>query len=85
MSTTDYTQASIDELHQEINRLQSELAEVTQERVQAAEYGLAVLEEKQNLELRYEELENIYETAKHDLECAKEVNIWKPFMFHKFC
>jgi len=72
MSATDDTQATIDELNQEINRLQSELAEVTQERVQAAEYGLAVLEEKQNLELRYEELENIYDTAKHDLECAKE-------------
>jgi len=72
MSATDYTQATIDELNQELNRLQSELAEVTQERVQAAEYGLAVLEEKSNLELRYEELENLYETAKHDLECAKE-------------
>ena len=74
MSTNDDTQATYDELNQEINRLQSELAEVTQERVQAAEYGLAVLEEKQNLELRFEELENLYETAKHDLECAKEVN-----------
>ena len=39
-------QVSIEELRQEIERLQNELAETTQEKVQAAEYGLAVLEEK---------------------------------------
>lgn len=73
MSSSEATQAMIEELKLEIDRLQNELAEVTQERVQAAEYGLAVLEEKQNLEIRCEELEALYETAKHDLECAKEV------------
>ena len=66
-------QAIIEELRTEVTRLQNELDETTQERVQAAEYGLAVLHEKQQLEQRYEELEGVYEAAKHDLECAKEV------------
>ena len=64
----------MEELRSEVTRLQNELAETTQERVQAAEYGLAVLEEKQNLQQQYEELESIYETTKHELECAKEVS-----------
>lgn len=61
-------------LRQEIERLNAELAETTQEKVQAAEYGLAVLEEKQNVQQRYEELEALYESVKTELDCAKEVS-----------
>ena len=66
-------QVSIEELRQEIERLQNELAETTQEKVQAAEYGLAVLEEKQQLQQQVEDLEGLYETTKHELDCAKQV------------
>lgn len=69
-------QVSIEELRQEIERLQNELAETTQEKVQAAEYGLAVLEEKQQLQQQVEDLEGLYETTKHELDCAKQVWIF---------
>ena len=43
--------------------------------MQVAQYGLAVLEEKQTLKQQYDELETLYETTKTDFECAKEVGI----------
>lgn len=61
------------ELRDEIHRLQQELDDTTKEKLQAAEYGLVVLEEKQQLQQQCEELESLYETAKHELDCAKEV------------
>ena len=65
---------SISDLKEEIERLQSELEQTTQEKVQAAEYGLAVLEEKQNLQVQYDELEGLYEKTVSEFECAKEVS-----------
>jgi len=41
--------------------------------VQAAEYGLAVLEEKQRLQEQYDELESALEANKQELECLREV------------
>jgi len=66
MSTTE-------ELSEEIKRLQSELDETSRQKIQAAEYGLAVLEEKQQLQQQCEELEALYDTTRHELDCAKEV------------
>ena len=66
-------QTTIAELREELTRLQNELEQTTQEKVQAAEYGLAVLEEKQQIQQGYEELEGIYEANKHELDCVKEV------------
>jgi len=43
--------------------------------VQAAEYGLAVLEEKQRLQEQYDELETALEANKQELECLREVDI----------
>jgi len=63
----------MDDLKDEISRLQAELDETTREKIQAAEYGLAVLEEKHHLQLRCEELESEYETMKQELERVKEV------------
>lgn len=62
-----------DELCDEINRLKTALEETSRQKIQAAEYGLAVLEEKQQLQQQCEELESLYETTKHELDCAKEV------------
>uniref|UniRef100_A0A6I8RM86 Bicaudal D homolog 2 n=3 Tax=Xenopus tropicalis TaxID=8364 RepID=A0A6I8RM86_XENTR len=59
-------------LRAEVRRLVRELAETSREKIQAAEYGLAVLEEKQQLKQQYEELEGECETARQELEQLKE-------------
>ncbi|XP_050972796.1 LOW QUALITY PROTEIN: protein bicaudal D homolog 2 [Labeo rohita] len=56
----------------EVERLSRELSETTQEKIQAAEYGLAVLEEKQQLKQQYDELEAEYETVRQELEQLRE-------------
>lgn len=60
-------------LRAEIKRLFQELGETTREKIQAAEYGLVVLEEKQQLKQQYEELELEYETIRTEMEQLKEV------------
>ncbi|XP_016086186.1 protein bicaudal D homolog 2 isoform X1 [Sinocyclocheilus grahami] len=56
----------------EVQRLSRELAETTREKIQAAEYGLAVLDEKQRLKQRYDELEAEHETVRRELEQLRE-------------
>ncbi|XP_048067166.1 protein bicaudal D homolog 2 isoform X1 [Megalobrama amblycephala] len=56
----------------EVERLSRELAETTQEKIQAAEYGLAVLEEKQQLKQQFDELEAEYEAVRQELEQLRE-------------
>eukprot|EP00063_Salmo_salar_P048259 XP_014023094.1 PREDICTED: protein bicaudal D homolog 2-like isoform X1 [Salmo salar] len=56
----------------ELERLSRELSETTHEKIQAAEYGLAVLEEKQQLKQRYDELETEFETVRQELDQLKE-------------
>ncbi|KAG7260261.1 hypothetical protein CRUP_019265 [Coryphaenoides rupestris] len=56
----------------EMERLSRELSETTREKIQAAEYGLAVLEEKQQLKQRYDELEVDYEAVRQELDQLKE-------------
>ena len=67
--------ASLEDLRKELIRLQNDLAETTTEKVQAAEYGLVVLEEKERLQQQLEDIEAHYYNVKAELECAKEVNI----------
>lgn len=57
----------------EIERLSRELSETTNEKIQAAEYGLAVLEEKQQLKQQYDDLEIDYEAIRQELDQLKEV------------
>ncbi|XP_071401008.1 protein bicaudal D homolog 2 isoform X7 [Centroberyx affinis] len=59
-------------LRAEIERLSRELSETTNEKIQAAEYGLAVLEEKQQLKQQYDDLEIEYETVRQELDQLKE-------------
>ncbi|KAK1901219.1 Protein bicaudal D like 2 [Dissostichus eleginoides] len=66
------TEAGPQWLQVEVERLSRELRETTHEKIQAAEYGLAVLEEKQQLKQRFDELETEYETVKHELDQLKE-------------
>ncbi|KAL8586489.1 hypothetical protein ACOMHN_055193 [Nucella lapillus] len=60
------------DIQTEVERLSTELAETAREKVQAAEYGLVVLEEKQQLQAQYDDLESQFEALKGELECAKE-------------
>nr|XP_057944415.1 protein bicaudal D homolog 2-like [Doryrhamphus excisus] len=66
------TEAGPQWLRAEVERLSRELRETTQEKIQAAEYGLAVLEEKQQLKQRFDELETEYETVRQELDQLKE-------------
>lgn len=66
------TEAGPQWLRVEVDRLTRELRETTHEKIQAAEYGLAVLEEKQQLKQRFDELETEYETVRHELDQLKE-------------
>uniref|UniRef100_A0A3P9AC75 BICD cargo adaptor 2 n=1 Tax=Esox lucius TaxID=8010 RepID=A0A3P9AC75_ESOLU len=56
----------------EIERLSRELSETTHEKIQAAEYGLAVLVEKQQLKQQYDDLEVEYDTVRQELDMLKE-------------
>lgn len=61
-----------DQLKQEIERLNCELAQTSQEKIQSAEYGLVLLDEKVALQQRCEELESHYDITKHELELLRE-------------
>uniref|UniRef100_A0A4W4DU38 Bicaudal D homolog 1a n=1 Tax=Electrophorus electricus TaxID=8005 RepID=A0A4W4DU38_ELEEL len=56
----------------EVERLTRELAEANKEKIRAAECGLVVLEENQNLKQQYAELESEQETLKQELEQLQE-------------
>lgn len=64
------------ELQHEINRLTRELDQAQTEKVQSATYGLSLLEDKQSLTKRYEELENLYENVRQELEITQEVTLF---------
>ena len=61
-----------DQLRLEVDRLQRELDQTSSEKIQSAQYGLVLLEEKEQLEIRCEELETLYDTTKNELEVTQE-------------
>lgn len=60
-------------LKSEIERLIRELDQASSEKVQSAQFGLVLLEEKKELQQKCEEFESLYENTKHDLHITKEV------------
>ena len=64
---------SVEFFKAEIERLNNELQQASCDKVRAAEYGLAVLEEKQTLQEQCDELETLLENTKQELESTKEV------------
>lgn len=60
-------------LKREIERLTRELDQASSEKVQSAQYGLVLLEEKKELQQKCEEFENLYENTKHELTITQEV------------
>lgn len=61
-----------EDLKAEIERLTRELDQALSEKVQSAQYGLVLLEEKEMLQQKCEELENLYENCKTDLHITHE-------------
>lgn len=72
MATTEGV--TIEELRTEIERLSRELDLASTEKIQSAQYGLALLEEKSTLQQRCNDLEALYENTKHELEITQEVS-----------
>ncbi|CAO1373653.1 unnamed protein product [Diamesa tonsa] len=64
--------ASSEDLRSEIERLNRDLDLANSEINQSAKYGLGLLEEKQSLQSKCEELENLFENTKHELEITQE-------------
>lgn len=62
------------ELQQEIERLSRELDQASSEKIQSAQYGLVLLEEKETLQQKCEELEALYENTRHELDFTQEVS-----------
>uniref|UniRef100_W5NB07 Zgc:162200 n=1 Tax=Lepisosteus oculatus TaxID=7918 RepID=W5NB07_LEPOC len=60
------------EAEAELQRLARELQEANEEKLQAARYGLAVLEESAALKQRYAELEGEHEALRQELQQLKE-------------
>ena len=54
-------------LRREIERLNAEIMEANEERAQAAQYGLAILEEKQALQEQFEDLQALYHSTNKEL------------------
>lgn len=64
----------IEILRGEVERLTRELDQASSEKVQSAQYGLVLLEEREKLQHRCDELETLYENAKHELQITHEVS-----------
>ena len=60
-------------LQLEIDRLTSELDQTSSDKDKAAQYGLVLLDEKESLKNRCEQLEALYDNTKHELIITQEV------------
>lgn len=63
---------TVETLKEEISRLTRELDQASSEKIQSAQYGLVLLEEKSDLQNRVEELETLYETTANELQITRE-------------
>ncbi|KAG1657522.1 Protein bicaudal D 2 [Nymphon striatum] len=66
---------TVEELRHEIERLNRELAQTSHDKIQSAQYGLVLLDEKETLQQKYEEVELQYESTKNELELVREEEI----------
>ena len=72
----------IEALKAEVDRLSRELDQTQSEKVQAAKYGMSLLEENSKLTQRCTELEEIYEVTKGELDITKSA-LGKVYETHK--
>lgn len=66
----------------EVVRLTLELQEATEEKLQAARYGLVVLEESAALKKKHRQLEEEHEALKTELQQLKEVGTPEAFQLY---
>ena len=66
---------NVEFLSSEIKRLTWELDQTNNEKIRSAQYGIVLLQEKEELQQKVEEYESLYENAKHELGCTREVNL----------
>lgn len=71
MSAPD-ADAAVQVLKAENERLTRELDQACSEKIQSAQYGLVLLEEKDSLQQRCEELEGMFEKTQHELNITQE-------------
>ena len=74
--------SDIQSLREELAKINAELVQASEERAQAAEYGLVILEEKQNLQIQLEELSSLYESTKRELENSTDVSELFGFIYY---
>lgn len=68
-----FSSSEIQALKEELYQLTEEFTKANEERAQAAKYGLHVLEEKQVLRAKYDELTGLYDDTKLELDKSVEV------------
>ena len=64
---------TIEQLRSEIERLTRELDQASSEKIQSAQYGLVLLEEKSHLQQKCDEFESLYDTVKLELDITQKV------------
>lgn len=69
-------------LRSEVERLSAELQEANEEKLQAARYGLAVLEESAVLKTKHSQLEEEHEALKLEVQQLREVSSHTPKKGH---
>ncbi|EFO17961.1 bicaudal-D [Loa loa] len=62
----------LNELKAEVSRLANALEEASSDKIKAAQYGLQVLDEKQQLEVKLTQLQTQFDTAKAEAEATKK-------------
>ena len=60
-----------EKLKQELDRIQGELAVTSSEKHQSAQFGLQLLDQKEELQRRFDELEAIYDSTRNELEALR--------------
>uniref|UniRef100_A0A0M3HLZ4 HOOK domain-containing protein n=1 Tax=Ascaris lumbricoides TaxID=6252 RepID=A0A0M3HLZ4_ASCLU len=63
----------LEELRAEIARLSTALEEASAANIKAGEYGLQILDEKQQLEVKLVQLQAQYDAAKAEVDATKKV------------
>ena len=71
-------------LTHEIERLTRELDQTNSEKIQSAQYGIVLLEEKEGLQRKCEDLESLYENTRHELALTQEVRVFNLYRRNTF-
>lgn len=63
---------TLSDLKAEVERLSRELDQASAEKIQSAQYGLSLLEDKEALQQRCDDLEALYESTKHEFDITQQ-------------